>query len=215
MVMYEMDEKELAALVPEPLVPVSNKCIAFIGGGGKVGTGLGAYWEAGVWPVVRYKEWFGAFECLLYLDSELGICAGREIYGMEKKLANLKMYQQQNIVKGELERVGTRLMSLSVSLEEPAKEADLKDLEFTKDGVFSIKVIPSPEEGQPPEVCELVLTKTQITKLHGFWKGTAGLCFPEPTDVDPLYKFAPKRVIGGYYGIMDAVLPFGKIVYRY
>ncbi len=215
MVMYEMDEELLGNLVPEPLEPVGNKCIAFLGGGGRVGTGLGAYLEAGVWPIVKYKNYVGAFECLLYLDSELGICAGREIWGMEKKLASLKLWQQQNIVRGELERVGTRLMSLSVSLEEPAREEDLRDLEFTRDGVFSIKLIPSPEEGQPPEVCELVLTKSQITRLHGLWRGPAAVCFPEPSDLDPVYKFAPRKILGGYYGIVDAVLPFGEIVYRY
>jgi acetoacetate decarboxylase len=212
MAVYEMKEEVLRDLVPEPLEPVGNKCAAYVGMDARIATGLGTYLEGGILPVVKYKDYVGVLLTLLYLDSEVPICAVREIWGAGSKLGKLKLYEQQNIVRGEVERAGRRLMSVSVSLEGPGKP---EDAAIYLSGAFAIKVIPSPEEGQPPEVCELVYFESDITKVHGFWKGTGEVAFPERSDLDPVYKFEPSKVIAGYYAIFDFVLPFGKIIHRY
>lgn len=215
-VAYEMDAAVLEDMIPEPLELLANKVFATMIGSAKVITGLGNYIESALWIPVKYKDMVGTFATLLYLDNERAIAAGREIWGIEKKRAQVTMnYRQpQNIVRGELERAGANLMSLAVSLDAPASDADLGDLGLLAN-FFSLKVIPSPEEGQPPEVAELVYTNCATTKVTGIWKGEASIHFPEKSEFDPVYKFAPTRVLGGFYAVTDMQLNYGKIVHRY
>jgi acetoacetate decarboxylase len=215
-VAYEMDEKVLANLIPAPLEVLDNKVFATMIGSAKVITGLGNYTESAIWISVKYKDMLGTFATLLYLDNERAIAAGREIWGIEKKRAEVTMsYRQpQNIMRGELERAGANLMSLAVSLDGPAEEAEMAIVALTAN-FFSLKVIPSPEEGQPPEVAELVYTNCETTNVRGMWKGAASISFPEKSEFDPVYKYAPKMVIGGYYAIVDMILHYGKVVHRY
>jgi acetoacetate decarboxylase len=218
-VAYEMDEKVLADLIPAPLELLGNKVFSTMIGAVKVITGLGRYTESTILIPAKYKDMKGCFASIFYLDNERAIAAGREIWGIEKKRADVTMsYRQpQNIMRGELVRAGANLMTLSVSLDGPADEAamaDLADLAVVQN-IFSLKVIPSPEEGQPPEVAELVHTLCETTKVSGAWMGAASIAFPEKSEFDPVYKYAPTKVLGGYYTIVDMCLHYGKVVYRY
>lgn len=215
-VAYEMDEKVLSALIPAPLELLGNQCISTMIGSVKVITGLGKYTESTFIIPVKYKNMKGVFTSIFYLDNERAVAAGREIWGIEKKRGQVTMsYRQpQNIIRGELERAGANLLTLAVSLDGPAQEADMADMAIFAN-MFSLKVIPSPEEGQPPEVAELVYTLCETTKVHGAWSGAASIAFPEKSEFDPVYKYAPTKVLGGFYTIVDMCLHYGKVVHRY
>ena len=215
-VIYEMDEKVLEDMIPAPLELVGNIISATMIGSSKVVTGLGEYIESAIWIPVKYKDTVGIFATLLYLDNERAIAAGREIWGIEKKRAEVTMgYRQpQNIMRGDLMRAGAHLMTLGVSLDRPAEEAEMA-LDALLANIFSLKIIPSPEEGQPPEVAELVHSQLEMTKVHGMWKGAGSISFPEKSEFDPVYKYAPTRVLDSHYIVADMILHYGKVVHRY
>ena len=43
--------------------------------------------------------------------------------------------------------------------------------------------------------------------------GPGEITFPVPSDRDPLYRLAPRRVLSGYYGCFEGIVtPFAKIL---
>lgn len=96
----------------------------------------------------------------------------------------------------------------------PRYIADMNEIPWSRDGVFSLKYIPSAEENGEP-LRQLVLTPGEFTAQEGkFFGGPASVTF-ERSEIDPTYLLEPKKIIGGYYGKGDLYLPFGKIVCDY
>lgn len=124
-------------------------------------------------------------------------------------MANVSLHFEKEQVRGEVERVRTKIMKCLCIREVPAK---LEELPFGP--VFSVKVIPGASEDEPP-LRQLVLTEGKLTVKEGmFYKGKGSVNY-ERSEIDPTYILEPKRVIAGYYGILNMVLPYGKIIYRY
>ena len=121
------------------------------------------------------------------------------------------MRLDKEIARGEVERVGTKILTIQTTIDEPAS---YDDLPWGNSGVFSLKNIPAAEEGEPA-LRQLVLTAGTVNALPGhFFKGRGSISF-EHSDIDPLDILKPERIIAGYYGIIEMNLPLGKIVHRY
>ena len=84
-----------------------------------------------------------------------------------------------------------------------------------------MKVIPSPEEGAPPEVCELVLTPLKFELIVGSdgrgeaFSGPGNVTFDSPSAVDPWHRLPVRRMVGAAWGRYNFVLPYGRIIKRY
>jgi len=200
LVVYETDISNIEKVLPYPLEPNGNKVITWISD--EPFTNQGSGQEAAIYVQARYKDYVGVYEPFLYVSSEIPLAGGREIWGYCKKLANISLYFEKEQVRGEVERVRTKIMKCLCIREVPAK---LEEVPLGP--VFSVKVIPGAAEDEPP-LRQLIFTEGK------FYKGKGSVDF-EKSEIDPTYILEPKRVIAGYYGILDMVLPYGKIVYRY
>ncbi len=90
----------------------------------------------------------------------------------------------------------------------------MDEVPWSTGGVFSLKYIPSAEEGGQP-LRELILTPGEFTAQAGkFFGGRASLTY-ERSEIDPTYILEPQRIIGGFFGQGDLFLPLGKIVHNY
>jgi len=206
-VVYETDMENVERVIPYPLEPRDNRVIAWVSE--LPFTTQGNYNEAALYVMVKYKNYVGTYEPFLYVNTEIPLAGGREIWGFCKKLANISVNFEKEIVRGEVERAKIKIMTCLSTCELPA---NLEEVPLGP--VFSLKLIPpaSPEE---PPLKQLIFTEAKLTAQKGrFFKGVGSVEF-EKSEVDPLYILQPKKIIGGYYGIFDMVLPHGKIVYRY
>ncbi len=207
LVVYETDICNIEKLLPYPLEPNGNKVVTWISN--QPFTNHGSSQEAAIYVQAKYKQYAGTYEPFLYVSTEIPLAAGREIWGYCKKIANISLHFEQEQVRGEVERVRTKIMKCLCIREVPAK---LEELPLGP--VFSLKVIPGAAEDEPP-LRQLVFTEGRITAKEGmFFKGKGSVDY-ERSEIDPTYLLEPKEVIAGYYGILDLVLPYGKIVYRY
>lgn len=207
LIVYETDISNVEKVLPYPLEPNGNKVVTWISD--EPFTNQGSGQEAAIYVQARYKDYVGVYEPFLYVSSEVPLTGGREIWGYCKKLANISLHFEKEVVRGEVERVKTKIMKCMCIREVPAK---LEEVPLGP--VFSLKVIPGAAEDEPP-LRQLVFTEGKLTVKGGkFFKGKGSVEF-EKSDIDPTYILAPERVIAGYYGILDMVLPYGKIVYRY
>jgi acetoacetate decarboxylase len=209
LVEYETTLDRIRSVLPEPLEPWGNHVIAWVSYT-PLGT-QGACHEACLYVQAKFKDYVGTYEPYLYVTTEIPLAAGREIWGFCKKLANINLRLDKEIARGEVERVGTQIMTIQTTIDTPAS---YDELPWGDDGVFSLKNIPAAEEGEPA-LRQLVLTAGKVNAVGGrFFKGRGSISF-EHSDIDPLDILKPERVIAGYYGIIEMYLPLGKIVHRY
>ena len=210
LVIYETDEENIARLIPEPLKVRTNKVIIWQSAF-KLGTTQGAFAETAIYVQVEYDGIKGDYEPFLYVDSELPLTGGREIWGFQKKLAKMVIDYEAEAVLAHTTRLGHQIVKALVV---PTYVAKMDEIPWSPDGVFSLKYIPSAAEGGQP-IRELVLTEGRFTAQEGkFFGGRASVTF-ERSEIDPTYILEPKKILGGYFGKGDLYLPLGKVVHDY
>jgi acetoacetate decarboxylase len=207
LILYETEEKNVKQVIPFPLEPNGNEVIAWISYF-PLST-QGRFHEAALYVQVKYGKYKGVYEPFLYVTNEVPLTAGREIWGYQKKLANINLTLERELVKGVVERAGVKVMEATSVLERPAK---IEELPFGP--IFSLKNIPAAELRQKP-LRQLVLTEGKFVPRKGQFFGGRGSINFERSEIDPTYKLAPTKVAAGYFGIFDAELPLGKVVYKY
>ena len=177
----------------------------------ELGTTQGAFKEMAIYVQVKYQDLEGDYEPFLYVNSPLPLTAGREIWGYQKKLADISLVHNQEAVVGKVERLDHQILKTLVV---PNYIASMDEVPWSPDGVFSLKYIPSAEEGGTP-VRELVLTEGKFTAHEGkFFGGPASVVY-ERSEIDPTFILEPTRIIGGFSGEGELYLPFGKVVHDY
>ena len=175
-----------------------------------LGTTQGGFKEAAIYVQVKHEDVEGDYEPFLYVNSHLPLTGGREIWGYQKKMAEIGLYHEYEAVRGQMDRLGHQIIK---SLVVPESQATMDDVPWSSGGVFSLKYIPGAEEGEPP-LRQLVLTQGEFTAQEGkLFGGRASVTY-ERSEIDPTYLLEPKRIIGGFYGQGDLYLPLSKIVYR-
>lgn len=210
LVVYETDIENIKKIIPDPLEPRTNKVITWISEF-ELGTTQGAFKESAIYVQVKYKDYEGDYEPFLYVNSSLPLTAGREIWGYQKKMADISLVHDQEAVVGKVTRLDHQIIKCTTISE---YVADMAEIPWSRDGVFSLKYIPSAEEGGEP-LRELVLTEGKFTAQQGkFFGGRASVIF-ERTEIDPTYLLEPKKILGGFFGQGELYLPFGKIVHDY
>ena len=168
-----------------------------------------------------YLESFLAVECLwqgerrfympyVLVTGETALLAGREIWGEGKKLAHIELIQDDNLIRGVVERPkGTPLLTLSIR-----PERTLRPPANQRPCYVSLRIIPSPEENAPP-AADLVETFAEDWEVHEVWSGSSTMTFGVPSELDPWHKLPVRRIKNAFYSRCDFTLPAGKIIKRY
>ncbi len=210
LVVYETDIENIERVVPEPLEVRTNKVITWVSQF-ELGTTQGAFSEMAIYVQVSYDGMDGDYEPFLYVSTPLPLTAGREIWGYQKKMAEIGITFEQEATIGKVTRLDHDILKAIVV---PEYNAVMDEVPWSPDGVFSLKYIPSAEEGGTP-VRELVLTEGQFTAQEGrFFGGRASVAY-ERSEIDPTYLLEPKRILGGFFGQGDLYLPLGRVVHDY
>ena len=146
LVVYETDIENVKRIIPDPLEARSNIVIVWISQF-DLGTTQGGFKEFAVYVQVKYKDLEGDYEPFLYVNSPLPLTAGREIWGYQKKMAELSLAHDQEAVVGKITRLDHQIMKTIVV---PEYQASMTEIPWSRDGVFSLKYIPHAEEGGTP-----------------------------------------------------------------
>ncbi|WP_069806823.1 acetoacetate decarboxylase family protein [Vulcanisaeta thermophila] len=207
-VFFEADPDGAAEIVPSDLeIPVPTEAIItffkfpF--------STLGPYNEFAVDIKVLLDGQEKYYTAYNYVNSDVGLAAGREIWGVPKKFAVLDIRRSFDLVYGFLERPeGLRLVTAVIRPEEPAK---IEPLPITR---LALKVIPPAGDGAEPLIQLVDRYRHRLTP-KSVWTGPCTLTFNNRSDIDPLYRLGPRRIIRCVYGTFDYILDFGKVVKNY
>jgi acetoacetate decarboxylase len=210
LVVYETDIENVRRVTPEPMEPRTNLVIVWTSQF-ELGTTQGGFKETAIYVQVTHKGVEGDYEPFLYVNSPLPLTGGREIWGYQKKMAEIELIHDQEAVRAETTRLGHQIVK---GLVVPERNATMEEIPWSTGGVFSLKYIPSAEEGGEP-LRQLILTPGEFTAHDGkFFGGRASIRY-ERSEIDPTYLLEPKKILGGFFGKGDLFLPLAKIVHDY
>ena len=134
LVVYETDMANVRRVVPEPMEPRTNIVITWVSEF-TLGTTQGAFAEAAIYVQVKYGEYEGDYEPFLYINSHLPLTGGREIWGFQKKMAEVSLHHEFEAVRGQVNRLNHQILKALVV---PEAEAIMDEVPWSPDGVFSL-----------------------------------------------------------------------------
>jgi acetoacetate decarboxylase len=214
---YETSTAAAAAIVPVGLHLAHDPAHALVWFANFHFSTLGSYREA-MLAISCLWEGRRVLYCpYMIVTGDVGLIAGREIWGAPKVLGDVGWATANSVVTCSVDRPAGHRIATGV-----VRPRDLR----TPNGpggqpLVFLKVIPSPEEGAPPEVCELVevaIDSTVHVAADGspeLFSGPGNLHFDTPSVADPWASVPVRRMIRSTYGRYDSTLKHGRVLHRY
>lgn len=209
-VTYRTDPAALAAVIPEPLVPLEPIVhYEFI----KMpnSTGFGDYTESGQVIPVSFNGEAGVFVHSMYLDDESPIAGGREIWGFPKKFASPKVEHEGDVIVGKLHYGSVLCATMTMGFKHRALDPSAL-LTSLKKPNYLIKIIPHVDGTQ--RICELVRYHLQDITIKEAWSSPADLQLFNHVIAD-VAKLPVLEVLSAMHFVADITLGMGEVVYDY
>ena len=205
---YETDEDAAADMLPEGLELPSpaTASVMFIqyhfstlGAYDEVILGIDCLWKGA--PKVYIPH-------IVVSNNEVPLAGGREIWGFAKKLADIRVIREGDLIMGTMERPkGNRIVTAIFKPEVRVKDAEMP-LE-----ALSLRVIPGCEIGAEA-TAELVESECKVINAD-LWTGVASVQFNSTSTFDPWHRLEVKKVLGGQYVNYDYELGLLKMLKKY
>jgi len=232
-IFYEADPKVLREMLPEPLEPAPSNLVTIDAQYLPWSFPCGPCSEGGVYIAAKYKDITADYCPFMFMDSDVGVYGGREIYGYPKEMGNISLTfgglplqhgfsssphslpGGKELMTGVVNRCGVDLYKINVALVEKGK---LDDSEIVP-GVprlpakhIVLKMIPN-VDGKPL-IRQLNLVPLEQGNVLEEWRGPATISFEE-SPADPIYKLRPVKILGGVYQHVEIWLGTGKVIHDY
>ncbi len=209
-VTYETDPEAVLDILPECLELPEGPALAHFVVLDYPWTTFGSYQEAYLRVNCLWQGQLRQYMPYIVLNTESPLAAGREIWGIPKKLAHIEVRKELELYVGAVERPkGNRLATLLLRPERQKKPPE-------PGGILFLRVIPSPEEGSPPSLCELIeLYGNDDRHFKEYWSGSGSLSFDTRSQIDPWYRLEVRKIVSATYSITDFTLGYGRIVKRF
>jgi len=147
----------------------------------------------------------GVYCPCMYVDNDVAMIGGREVYGLPKKIAKIELKREGDKVKGTLEREGVKIMDMKATLTEKMESS------WNYGPTFSLRVFPSPdvESLSLAEILAIDIT-TEPKEIHA---ATGTLKF-EKSEKDPLYEIEQVMNMGMIFSIGTPKMSKGTVLLR-
>ena len=177
-------------------------------------TSIGPYNEALLLLSCTYKNKPGMYVFSIYVDDDVALTAGREIWGIPKKMAEIKLSKiKKNKINGTVYRKGKMIFDISAGIMNNEPGLSPRDM-FESLPFYNIKLIPDIEDNTKPALRQLTETFIKIKEIHTQNAAIANHLQSQPSKYDisnVILKDAIKD-LGGFYAEYNMVLPNGKIL---
>ena len=166
-----------------------------------------------IFPQCKFAGKPYAYEYFLMVSNDVAMAMGREVWGDAKKLCHTEWHREGNELFTTIERPrGLRLVTTHFRFE---RQCTLEDLACDLHPGLCLKYIPS-SEGIKPVVHQYVEDSFALQPLPGgnleIWAGTGSLWMDALTEVIPIYRLRPKKMLGAYYIKCGFKLGYGTVL---
>ena len=177
-------------------------------------TSIGPYNEALLLLSCTYKNKPGMYVFSIYVDDDVALTAGREIWGIPKKLAEINLSKpKKNKINGNVIRKGKMVFDISAEIMNNEPGLNPKDM-FESLPFYNVKLIPDIANNSKPALRQLTETFIEIKEIHAQNGIIANYLKSQPSKVDisdVILKDAVKD-LGGFYAEYNMILPNGKVL---
>lgn len=219
--------EDVDALLPEGLNLYSNPPNAGVFITNYPYSTLGPYYEMFSLIQVDFNGSLGYYIPYIYVTNDAALTAGREVVGAPKKLANIGILKENDMILGFLERPkGKRLLSITVKPEQRVAEEFIDSFLQRRLELYSLRLLPPIEGGDgvaqlvkwisymdihtDPE--EKVIFDNVKLGRKRIWGGNATVTYDSPSISDPVHKIPVKDLLLGAYLHFDMALKPEKVV---
>ncbi len=211
-VVYRCPAAALEAVLPSPLSLADELCIVHV------------YW-------MHDAEWFGvygesAFQIpvtlpdgsrstyspFLVLGSDGAVAAGRELYGQPKKIGDVELAANGDLMIGRVSRNGIDIATLTMAYKQtPAAPTALDELVPGSSRNVNLRVT---SLGDGAFRRELITRTLEDVVLHESWTGPATVEL-RPNAQAPVHLLPAGEVVLGLHRLVDFTLPPGEVAHVY
>ena len=177
-------------------------------------TSIGPYNESLILLNCMYKGKPGSFVFNIYVDDDIALTAGREIWGFPKKMCKINITPiQDKKIRATLSRKGITFLNVEVELGDNPPGLDPKGL-FESMPYYNLKIIPDVEDNSKPAIRQLTETYIKIEELHKSLAAKINYVESIYSDYDICYEILndADKDLGAIYVESDLILPNGHVL---
>jgi len=218
-VFWETSPEAIAKLLPPPLKPTGTPLVtAFVANYPSTNFSV-PYLESALFVQASFEGQEGSYCLAMPVTNDIAMAGGREIYGYPKKMGNIVLKKEGDVVEGWTERHGIRFMKIKARLSGKTNDSAIIDM-LKKMGIepgktassiaYNFKHFPSPAGGAFDY--EPRLTKGEVVfrpKTFTFAEAEIELI---PSEFDPWHELPVKRMLGGFHSVGDNSMLMGSVV---
>lgn len=209
---YRTDPEAIAALLPEPLEPLSDVVMIHLYDM-RDPDWLGPYREANVMVGAELPGIAaGAYSPWLFLSSDIGLAHGREVHGQPKKLGCPRIEMRGDLIVGTLERNGIAVLTGTLPYKQ--QRADLADLAAILPFATNINLKAVDHIDGRPAIRQLTARTLADVQLAECWRGP---CTVElrPNAQAPLHRLPVREMLDGFFWRASFTLVPGRVLHDY
>ena len=215
-IQYRSDPAAIAALVPAPLEPASDVVMVQIARWGDVpGLGRNTY-EANVMVAVSWTDGSrvvtGSYSPYFYVDSDRAMAGGREFHGQPKRIAEVSLSTNGDLIVGSISRNG--ITAFTGTLPYKTREASLAEIRRDVDFVTNINLKIIPHIDGRTAVRQLTSRDLTDIDVAGCWGGP-GTAEIRPHAQVPLYRLPVIEQLEGFYWLVEFSFVGGVVLHDF
>lgn len=189
-----VDPDWVRAVLPPPLEPADEPRVTVVVGRWRSNC-VGDFAGGAVYVAACHGEVVADYVLTMFMDGDVPLLFGRDIFGEPKKIARVGLYRQDRHVSGFVERGGVRIIEIESSL--PGDGS----LGPSVSGNFNVKSLFAADgRGLHDDPVLTLATFDTTTRVH--WTGEAVLTVRGTVD-DPLDEIVPTAMLGARYTEAD------------
>jgi acetoacetate decarboxylase len=215
-IQYRTDAAAIAALVPAPLEPTGDVVMVQIARWGDV-PGLGRNTcEANVMVAVRWTDGArvvaGSYSPYFYVDSDRAMAGGREFHGQPKRIADVQLRIDGDVIIGTVSRNG--IDAFTGTLPYKMRRSSLDEVRRHVDLVTNINLKVIPHIDGRTALRQLTARDLHDIVVAECWSGP-GTAEIRPHAQLPLYRLPVREHLESFYWRVDFSLKGGIVLHDY
>jgi acetoacetate decarboxylase len=213
--LYEADREAVLDILPDEVeLPEGPAVIQALVQFADANDGM-PYTATYVFPMCKFEGAAYAYEHFLMVSNDVALASGRELWGDSKKICYSELRFEGNEIFTTCER--PRGMPLVATHFRTDAQIPIEELPEIPPGLC-LKMIPSAEKGKPLEVHQYVRDDAQFAPLVDasgrmeIYRGTGSVMMPFETEVWPIYRLKPLRMLDAFLIRGDMDFNYGTIL---
>ena len=208
---FRTDPAVIRALVPEPLIPISNGQLYILFSWHKIVSPVKIdYLEAYLTIPVSLGMTFCGYVPVMYLNKTAGVIPGRAIWGYNKMGADIEFTEKENTISITVTHLDTLIIKAFFTLGEPFTPQEQSEAP----NIINMKYIPSVIEDAPPDVKQLAISPIVDSRTRLIRPGKASLEFYRSA-YNPFHKIPILEIIEAGYTVNSFTMIHGQVLYDY